>query len=656
VNAASSLQTDPIALGESLLRGRKYREAAACFSSVVEQMETLPPDLAVKLARCYQSIGDSERALRSAIAAVESDDYASWHGAAQIARAAVASAPQGVVRETCRTVLIGSYTTASWTPLLQLAALRFGVRLEIVHECAYGQYRQEILDPQSALFAAEPELVVIALHEGELHFNGDSDPQEAVSAELQTWTQLWDALAQRTAARVVLHNFAAPADSPLGHLTTRTRNSRVVMVQELNRRFAEHIGDRGSIVDCERLSSIAGKRRWFDARYWHLSKQAVSPECQPLLARHTAAVVAATLGLGRKCIVLDLDNTLWGGVIGEDGWTGIRLGDGAEGEAFIAFQEYLLALKRRGILLAVCSKNNDADARETFLHHPAMRLRLEDFALFVANWRPKAENLREIAETLGIGLSSLVFVDDNPAERQAVRRALPEVDVPVLPRHPAEFVRALSDALSLETVAITAEDLRRTDLYRAKTAAKVAQSEAPTLDAYYRSLRMQATISPFTAADLPRIAQLVGKTNQFNLTTRRHSLSTLAGFMESSRCLHLSLRLRDCFDDHGLVGVLIALQEGEVLDIDTFLLSCRVIGRTAEHAMMAALCGLARERGCSELHGVYIRSAKNAQVTELYPRLGFEPASGDGSRWRYNLTAKGPITNEFIEIVDKGGR
>jgi HAD superfamily phosphatase (TIGR01681 family) len=396
------MKSDPIESGDRLYRERRFEAAAEHYSMAAGRLETVPPDLCLKLAHCYQKLRDAPAALRWAVATVESDDYACWQGAAQIAREAAAAMPHPSIRVVRRAALLGSYTTTTWAPLLQLAALRFGVRLDLVYQCPYGQYRQEVLDDQSGLYASKPDLIVLALHEKEVHLPELSqNPAGDVDREVSRWTAIWDRLGQRVEASIVQHNFATPAESPLGHLAGRMAGSRVAMIQEVNRQIGLRAEGRAAIVDCDRLSAIAGKLRWFEPRYWHLSKQAVSPECQPALARHTAAVIAASAGLNRKCIIVDLDNTLWGGVVGEDGWAGIRLGHGADGEAFGVFQEYLLALKQRGILLAVCSKNNEADAREPFLKNPAMRLHLDDFAVFAANWRPKEENLREIARVPG---------------------------------------------------------------------------------------------------------------------------------------------------------------------------------------------------------------------------------------------------------------
>ena len=618
--------------------------------------EAPPAAITLQLARALRQRGDEAEAWRWALATVDGgDDFAAWRGAAALLRQ---GEPEGVARplRTLRVALLGSYTTTQLGELLPLAARRLGVALTL-YEAPYGQYRQELLDPASAMHAFAPDLVLVCTHHGELALPAHSaTPDADVDAEVARWSSLWAA----AGTAVVQHNFAAPYEQPLGNLGAALPGSRAAMTQLVNARLgaaAAASGGAVSIVDCERLSAQHGKARWFDPRFWHLSKQGVALDALPLLARHTAAVIAARLGLSRKCLVLDLDNTLWGGIIGEDGMHGIRLGGNAEGEAFVAFQEYVLALKDKGVILAVVSKNNDADAREPFERHPEMRVRLADVAAFVANWEPKSDGIRRVAEQLSIGLDAIAFVDDNPAERQIIRELLPEVDVIRLPADPALYTRALADYLGFETASFTAEDASRTAQYRARAEGAALAAGAGSIEEFYRGLQMQALIAPFDAAQLPRVAQLVGKTNQFNLTTRRHGLAELRAFMDDPRCVHLTLRLRDRFADHGLVAVLVAVGDaaGETLDIDTWLMSCRVLGRTAEAAMLARLSRQAVEQGYRWITGSYVPTAKNGLVRDVYARLGFERTAGseDGTtRWRYDVRAHGPIESNFIEAVD----
>ncbi|MDY7110182.1 MAG: HAD-IIIC family phosphatase [Planctomycetota bacterium] len=641
--------------GDQLCRDGRYAEAIEAYRKAAEGQEIPPADVCLKIARCHQHLGEHEHACRLLTRLVDAaDTFTPWQAAAGLLEKIRASHEPPAKRRP-RVALLGSYTTTQFAGMLRLAALRFGMAIDL-YEAGFAQYRQEILDPGSGLYAFDPDFVILALHAGEAALPEYSRaPDDDVQAELERWRSLWRTLAKHGSARLIMHNFALPAESPMGHLAARLPGARLSMMHALNARLGEAAGGEVSIIDCERLSSLYGKRRWFDDRYWYLSRQAMTLDALPMLARHTAAVVAADLGLSRKCLVLDLDNTLWGGVIGEDGLSGIGLGAGPAGEAFVAFQHYVRLLKDRGVILAVCSKNNEADAREPFEKHPDMALSLEDIAMFVANWKPKSENIAHIASTLNIGLDALVFVDDNPAEREVIRQMLPEVEVITLPADPSGYVRAVDQSLLFEPASFTEEDAKKTEQYRARAEIARLEGESDSLEDFYASLQMKAVIAPFDALHLPRIVQLIGKTNQFNLTTRRHTLPQIQAFMNDADCVHLYLKLRDRFTDHGLVGLVIAKKDGEVLDIDTLLMSCRVIGRTAERAMMSELCKGARRLGCAAIRGTYVPSAKNAMVEGLFADLGFEPegdAAADGERrWLYDLAGRGAIENRFIEVV-----
>ncbi len=648
----SSSSATPEARGDAFRKKGQIERAIQAYLDGV----TTPPtaDLCLKLARSYEQIEHHAEACRWALSIVDSgDDFTAWQAGWGLFQRNALKAERPAVRS-IKIALLGSYTTTQFCPVLCLAAARLGIQVGL-YESQYGQYQQDIIDPKSGLYAFAPDIVVLAVHDGELHLPEFSQtPEEDVRKEVSRWTGLWQMVADRSRARIVQHNFALPCEIPIGHLATRLPGSQYMMAQAVNTRLGEAAANAVSLVDCERLSALIGKQRWCDPRYWHLSKQAVALEALPLLARHTATVIAADLGLSRKCLVLDLDNTLWGGVIAEDGLAGIKLGHGADGEAFVAFQEYLLKLKRKGIILAVCSKNNHADALQPFEKHSEMRLKMQDIALFVANWESKPDNIRTIAKTLQIGLDALVFVDDNPVEREIVRKFLPEVDVIPMPEDPSYYVRTLSQYLLLETSSLTAEDHERTDQYRARAQIKELEAAAGSIEDFYRSLRMQAIVTPFDASQLPRIAQLIGKTNQFNLTTRRHGMSQLEAFVQDARCVHLALRLRDRYTDHGLVSVMIAQRHEDVLEIDSWLMSCRVIGRTVEATMLEHLCRRAAQLGCTSLRGTYIPTQKNAMSADAYAKHGFERLDSPAGPelWTYDLRVKGPITNTFVKTVE----
>jgi FkbH-like protein len=646
---------DPVELlvaeASAAQRSADHSRALSLYLEAASHTEVAPADLALKIARCYDRLDAAGEAFQWLARVVDSaDEFRAWNAAAA-ALARLKNTARPSARRQCRVAITGSYTLSQLAAMLPLAALRLGVDLT-VHEGLYGQYQQDLLDSGSALYRGHPDHIVIAVHEGVLQLDPAAESTEAaVRAEAARWGAIWARAGNCSDATVVQHNFAPRPESEFGNLSAAVPESRYAMVHALNALLSRSAPDHVSIVDCDRIAANFGRERWFDDRYWFRSKQAVALEALPLVSRHTAAVIAARLGLQRKCLVLDLDNTLWGGVIGEDGLDGIAVGGDGEGEAFAAFQEYCLALKERGVILAVASKNNERDAREVFERHPEMRMRLDDFAMFAVNWDDKPTNLRRIARSLGIGLDSLVLADDNPAERQIVRRLLPEVDVIALPGEPAGYRRTLSSYLGFESAAITVEDRRRTEQYRARAEAAELASSAADIDSFLRDLRMQAVVAPFDDLHLPRVAQLCGKTNQFNLTTRRHTETALRWFMQSPSHVTRYLKLSDRFTDHGLVAVAIAEIRGEVLEIDSFLISCRVIGRTVESALMADLCCAAQAAGCTTLRGTYVPTAKNTIVSDLYPGFHFSLVSelDDGSMcWKYDLAACGPIVNDLV--------
>ena len=353
-----------------------------------------------------------------------------------------------------------------------------------------------------------------------------------------------------------------------------------------------------------------------------------------------ARTIAAVRGLSRKCLVLDLDNTLWGGVIGDDGLGGIQLGQGsAIGEAFLAVQKMALELRSRGVVLAVCSKNEDHNARLPFREHPDMLLREHHIAVFQANWTDKAANLRAIASQLNIGVDSLVFLDDNPAERMQVRGELPLVAVPELPEDPALYPRTLAAAGYFETVGFSKEDRERADYYQANAQRAAALNASGDIGAYLASLDMVCTIGLVDEIARPRVAQLINKSNQFNLTTRRYSESELGAAIEGPSRHVVQVRLVDRFGDNGIISVLIADKKGKTWEIDTWLMSCRVLGRRVEEACLSHLVVAARQAGAGELVGKYVASPKNGMVADHYKKLGFLPLGTNNglSLWRLAL-------------------
>jgi FkbH-like protein len=358
-----------------------------------------------------------------------------------------------------------------------------------------------------------------------------------------------------------------------------------------------------------------------------------------------------------KCLAVDLDNTLWGGVIGEEGMTGIKVGPEYPGAAFQAVQRALLDLSKKGILLALCSKNNLEDAMEALDKHPGMLVRSQHFAALRINWTDKAQNLREIAQELNIGIDSLAFLDDNPFEREQVRAALPEVTVINLPQDPLEYAATVRDCPVFERLTLSAEDQQRTAMYAEQRQRAGAEQSFQSKEDFFRFLEQEAELNPVSDLNLARIAQLTQKTNQFNLTTRRYTEAQIAEMAKQPGWNIFSIRVCDRFGDHGLVGVAIAHDQGEQCEIDTFLLSCRVIGRTVETALLAHMAKSAAERGCKRLQGWFLPTRKNAPARDFYSQHGFEllAQSCDGSLWSLDLTEQEVAFPTWVKLITPNG-
>jgi FkbH-like protein len=567
-------------------------------------------------------------ALRSTV------DPGTWRRAvAEIRRHPEAFKPY--IRRSVRVRVLATSGSDLLVRLLPAAGLAAGLGLEVT-QAPYGQVEQELLDVGSATRRDPPDYVLLVPSIDDLALGdlAQRQPDEVVAGAVQRWSGLWDA-ARSAQIRVCQHLFAPPAADPFGTAALQFPESPSAIVAQVN--VGLRTSDDVVLVDCERLAAEHGLRDWRDDRYWFAARQAVSLTALPALARATAAALAADQGLSRRCVVVDLDNTLWDGVVGEDGIDGVALTAAPRGEAFAAFQEYLLVLHRRGVALAVASKNDPDLARRAIAEVPGMRLRPEHLAAVVADWRPKSEQLREVAAQLSLGLDSLAFIDDNPAERLEVRRGLPQVDVIDLPENPGDYVVALAGRPTLEPGRLTAADRQRNASYAGLRAAAELRERMASLDDFLADLAMKATVRPVDEALFPRVTQLLQKTNQFNLTTRRHTPQEVAALAADPRWVCLSLSLRDRLADHGIVGVGFAVLHDDTAVVDTLLLSCRVIGRTAEQLLLRELGRAAAERGCTTLVGCYRPTDSNALVAGLYPQLGFAPAGGVDGEQRYTL-------------------
>jgi FkbH-like protein len=557
--------------------------------------------------------------------------------------------------------VLGSFTTHQLVTLLDLY-LHAGRVAALVYEADYGTFRQELLDPESELYRFRPDFIIFATSWrdlGHLPEPGDDrvEVQRKVEAELADWVFLWKTAHERLGCQVLQNNFDLPPWRTLGNHEARHPSGFSRYASLVNLAIQDAAPSFVTIHDIDHLAASWGRWEWGDERYYHHAKLPCSPEHLVDYAHSLASLILAHLGVVKKCLVLDLDNTLWGGVIGEDGINGIKLGDEYPGTSYREVQRALLDLRQRGILLALCSKNNLSDAMEVLERHPEMLLRPEHFAAIRIDWNDKSANLREIAAELNIGIDALAFVDDNPVERQQVRGAVPEVTVIELPEgDPLQFARAIRDAPVFERLTLSAEDAQRGEMYRVQQQRQKLESAAGSREDFYRSLEQEAEIGRVTAATLARVAQLTQKTNQFNLTTRRYTEQEIEQMSDSADWRVYSIRVRDRFSDNGLVGVAALRRHEHAWEIDTLLLSCRVIGRTVETAFLAYLIDETVAAGASVIEGWFLPTKKNAPASEFYSSHGFRLAeeTGKGARWVLDLPQVAVRCPEWIRITPQG--
>jgi FkbH-like protein len=550
-----------------------------------------------------------------------------------------------------RLAILASSTSDHLPPAIRLAGLRRKLLID-VHAGTYGQYRQDLLDPASTLHRFQPQAVLFSLTAREAIAGialtaTAAEVDNGIARFTAELRSLWRKAREIGDAAVIQQTFIDVSEPVFGGYDRIVPGAPATIIARLNDQVCEAAARDGVLIlDVARASQRDGIDAWFDVGRWLQGKLEIAPQAAPLYGDLAARILAALWGLSKKCLVLDLDNTLWGGVIGDDGLDGIVLGEGsAAGEAHLALQRYAKQLKNRGVILAVCSKNDAKIAEVAFRDHPEMVLRRSDIAAFQANWDDKAQNLKAIASRLNIGVDSLVFVDDNPVERARVRQSLPMVAVPEMPDDPAHYVRSLADAGYFEAVAFTADDRSRAEQYAANAEREALLETAESMDDFLRGLKMTAVYGPFTAVDHARVVQLINKTNQFNTTTRRYAGHEIARVMEDPKAVTLQFRLLDRAGDNGLVSTMIlrpTRADDEVLEIENWVMSCRVFGRELEFEAMNIAVDAARERGVRALVADYIPTAKNDVISKLYPSLGFtevaQPASAKGTtRWRLHL-------------------
>jgi FkbH-like protein len=524
--------------------------------------------------------------------------------------------------------LLSNATSHFLVPPLVATAARHGIALECV-EADYDQAMQAALSADSAINRARCDAVLVAVDHRGLPLQtvpGDAQAeQRATQAALDHLDLIRGGLRRHGQAICILQTLARPVESAFGSFDRVLPGTPRHLIDEINRGIAGSVaGSEDLLLDIAHLAETVGLADWHDATLWNMAKLPFAPAFIPLYADHVCRLIAAVRGKSRKCLILDLDNTVWGGVIGDDGLEGIVIGQGdPTGEAHLHVQRTALMLRERGVVLAVSSKNTDEIARRPFREHPEMLLQEDHIAVFQANWNDKATNIQAIAEELSLGLDAMVFLDDNPIERDLVRQMLPQVAVPELPSDPALYARTLLAAGYFEAIAYSGEDRQRAGFYQENARRVTLQRQAGDLDAYLASLQMQMTLQPFDDQGRSRIAQLINKSNQFNLTTHRYTEAEVAALQEDPAAFTLQVRLADAFGDNGMISVLICRRRQDDWDIDTWLMSCRVLGRKVEAAVLQELIGQARARGIRRLLGSYRPTEKNRLVEDHYGKLGF---------------------------------
>jgi FkbH-like protein len=546
------------------------------------------------------------------------------------------------VEESCaeakplRVAVLRSYTVEAIEPVLKLRLLLEGFKTEWFFG-DYNLYVQEILDTSSPFYAFRPDVVLLMVRIEELmpdfveEFGSRSfsEWEANIQSKAREIGDLAKTIQRSLAAQFIVQNVCLPAGLYWGVYDTQNPQGQTYLVSRFNQTLAEALREvKGAFIwDFNRFVQKKGYDHIFDSKMWFLSKNPYRQSVYPWMVDDLLRYLLSILGKSKKCIVLDLDNTLWGGIVGEDGIKGIHLGHAYPGNCFRAFQQELLKLHHRGVLLAVNSKNNEADALEVIDTHPDMVLRRKHFSAIRINWEDKASNMKALAEELNIGVDSMIMIDDNPIECEQIHQLLPECDVICLPGQPYLIQQVFDVLPGIENIRLTDEDKKKGEMYQAQIARKQHERTYGNLDDFLKSLELEVGIQAAVPFSIPRIAQLTQKTNQMNLTTRRYTEADIAAMVNDSNTFVFSVSSKDKFGDNGIVGVVILKLKEEECLIDTFLLSCRVIGRNIEGAMIAVMSEFARGKGAGTLLGEYLQTTKNKPARDMFERFQFDKFS-----------------------------
>jgi FkbH-like protein len=547
-----------------------------------------------------------------------------------------------------RILILSASTASHLSDALIGTAIRFKFLLDVT-VAEYEEPEPWLERNRSELKGNPPDFVLVASDSRMLKLTSQLGDEAAaaqmVGAALARIARIAEVAGAATGRPVILQTLAGDPDAISFNMDLGLPGSPRFLTDEFNRSLVQRARqDSRLVLDVNALASLVGHSAWSAGRYWYAAKYPFATTMIPLYADNVMRIIAAQMGRSRRVLVLDLDNTLWGGIVGDDGIEGLALGSGsALGEAHSALQRMALSLKERGIILCVSSKNDEAIALDAFRNHPEMILKEDDIVAFRVNWEDKAANIKAIADAIDLGLDSFVFLDDNPAERKRVRDALPSVAVPELPEDPSEWLGVFQAAGYFEQSGFSKEDQQRAGFYKANALRAARLERIGDHDEYLRSLSMTLSIAPFDGAGRKRIAQLISKSNQFNVTTRRYSETEIEAMQSNSEVLTLQARLEDIFGDNGMISAVICRQTGRIWEVDTWIMSCRVLGRRVEETILQYLVEQARVRGISEIIGRYIPTAKNGLVRDHFSKLGFvQTGSQNGeTTWQLAIASYG---------------
>ncbi|MCR4436846.1 MAG: HAD-IIIC family phosphatase [Clostridiales bacterium] len=555
--------------------------------------------------------------------------------------------------------LLGNSTTDYIASSLSEECKRHGISASI-YNSPFNQYQQEVLNPVSGFYASAPELALLLL-EGRLLFpewydftflrSDDKEKASEIQTVFDSIVSVVEKIHQNSGTKILVNNFKIPYHTPLGILDNKSGMGLKQMIAHLNQKLEEFASDKEYvyIFDYNGLSSHFGHIRAESRKMYYITKSLTSFSFSKLLAKEYMRYILPLKSKTKKCLVLDLDNTLWGGVAGEDGLSGIKLDISGAGRAFYDFQQEIVSLHSKGIILAVNSKNNYEDAVNIIENHPHMLLRKKYFSCLKINWQNKADNLKEIANELNIGVDSLVFFDDSPVEREFVKTALPQVTVVEVPEDASKYAEALRELVEFESLSITEEDINRNKMYEESRKRNEILQHSKDLEEFLKNLESKVVIEYANPFNIPRIAQLTQKTNQFNMTTKRYLVEDIENMAGSGEYKVFSCSVSDKFGDNGIVGVCIVKTEAPKAFIDTFLLSCRVLGRNVEFAFLSGIVGILRENGFDSITALYIRTEKNKANQDFYSQAGFMKINEKDGMVSYILNSRDKL-KEFKHI------